>query len=278
MSEKYDEKIERIKRKRAGLPDALKNIPVRYVEDVYDLSYEAKTILIEALAKGPIVISRALEYFQQTFSLNVDELLNAAKPKRPGPQAKEDLQDIENEEEAVIPQNSSTPNMLSGPSAETPYSTHGYETTVPMPLQDNSTTDLSQKTLAVIAEDTQSAGIKTELPPVDHRATNSSQVMQSTKVSLDHQDIQVIISILTTCYPSMPRQSASALAESEVMREAVSVVTAVRLAVESNNAKSDFVILSLFGLISATKKKLSEIIQSNPAFLKAIENSGIALE
>ena len=76
----------------------------------------------------------------------------------------------------------------------------------------------------------------------------------------------------------MPRQSASALAESEVMQEAVSVVTAVRLAVESNNAKSDFVILSLFGLISATKKKLSEIIQSNPAFLKAIENSGIALE
>ena len=278
MSEKYDEKIERIKRKRAGLPDALKNIPVRYVEDVYDLSYEAKTILIEALAKGPIVISRALEYFQQTFSLNVDELLNAAKPKRPGPQAKEDLQDIENEEEAVIPQNSSTPNILPGPSAETPYSTHGDETTVPVPLQDNSTTDLSQKTSAVIAEDTQSAGIKTELPPADHRATNSSQVMQSTKVSLDPQDIQVIISILTTCYPSMPRQSASALAESEVMREAVSVVTAVRLAVESNNAKSDFVILSLFGLISATKKKLSEIIQSNPAFLKAIENSGIALE
>ena len=278
MAETYDERMERIRRKKEGLPDALKGIPVRYIEDVYDLSYEAKAILIEALSKGPIVISRALEYFQKTFSLNADDLLNAAKPKKPGPQAKEEFKGMVNEEE-VIPQNNPTQNVLSKSSAETHDDIHEDENTVPVPLQNNSPTVLLQGTSqGNTEEDTQGAGDETKLLSTDRKATNSTRVTQSAEVSIDPRDIQAITSILTTCYPSMPQSSARALAESDVMREAVYVVTTVRLAVDSNNAKSDFVILSLYGLINDTKKKLGEIIRGNPVLLKAIENSGIALE
>jgi hypothetical protein len=76
----------------------------------------------------------------------------------------------------------------------------------------------------------------------------------------------------------MPVSSAGGLAKSEVMREAIRVVTAVRLALESNHAKSDFVILALFGLFRTTKIQLQEIVQSNPAYLQAIKQSGITLE
>ena len=95
---------------------------------------------------------------------------------------------------------------------------------------------------------------------------------------LDPRDIQTLTEILIKCYPSMPVSSAGGLAKSEVMREAIRVVEAVRLALESNHAKSDFVILALFGLFRTTKIQLQEIVQSNPAYLQAIKQSGIALE
>ena len=84
--------------------------------------------------------------------------------------------------------------------------------------------------------------------------------------------------ILIKCYPSMPLPSAEGLAKSEVMRGAINVVEAVRLALESNNAKSDFVILALFGLFNTTKMQFQEIILNNPAYLQAIKQSGIALD
>jgi hypothetical protein len=80
------------------------------------------------------------------------------------------------------------------------------------------------------------------------------------------------------CYPGMPEISANAMAQADVMREALKVIAATREAIESNHAQSDFVILSLFKLFSQSKKQVLEIIQGNPAFKKAFEGSRIALE
>jgi len=215
MTENYDQKkIRQLRIRETLLPPELKEIPLCYVEDVAGISPQAKLILVDALAKGPINIARALEYFQNTFVLNTDELLEVARPRKRGPQQIEADQD-QHQEEAIVPCNS--------PSAD------------PLPA-------------------TQRAAV------------------------LDPRDIRTLTEILINCYPSMPEASAEGLAKSDVMRESIRVVAAVRLALESDHSKSDFVILALFGLFRTTKIRLQEIVQGNSAYLQAIKQSGIALE
>ena len=214
MTENYDQKKARQLRIRETLPAELKEIPLCYVEDVAEISPQAKQTLIDALAKGPINIACALEYFQNTFVLNADDLLEVARPKKRGPQQ-----------------------------------TEGD----PYPKLDE----------AIAPSNTQTADSSPAIPPT---------------ITLDPRDIQTLTEILIKCYPSMPVSSAGGLAKSEVMREAIRVVETVRLALESNHAKSDFVILALFGLFRTTKIQLQEIVQRNPAYLQAIKQSGITLE
>ena len=214
MTENYDQKKARQLRIRETLPAELKEIPLCYVEDVAEISPQAKQTLIDALAKGPINIACALEYFQNTFVLNADDLLEVARPKKRGPHQ-----------------------------TEGDHYTQLYE--------------------AIAPSNTQTADSSPAIPPT---------------ATLDPRDIQTLTEILIKCYPSMPVSSAGGLAKSEVMREAIRVVETVRLALESNHAKSDFVILALFGLFRTTKIQLQEIVQRNPAYLQAIKQSGITLE
>ena len=93
----------------------------------------------------------------------------------------------------------------------------------------------------------------------------------------DRKDIQALAKLLIACYPSMPEVTASAMAASDVMKEALNVVASAREAIESDHAQSDFVILSLFQLFAQLNKQILEIIQGNPAFLKALEQSKVAL-
>jgi hypothetical protein len=214
MTENYDQKKARQLRIRATLPAGLKEIPLCYIEDVAEISPQAKQILIDALAKEPINIARALEYFQNTFVLSLDALLEVARPRKRGPQQAEGDQD-QQQEEAIMPCNA--------PSAD------------PLPATQPAT-------------------------------------------ALDPRDIQTLTEILINCYPSMPVASAEGLAKSDVMMESIRVVAAVRLALESNHSKSDFVILALFGLFRTTKIRLQEIVQCNSAYLQAMKQSGIALD
>ena len=217
MTETYDQKKARQLRIRETLPTELKNIPLCFVEDVAEISPQAQQILIDALARGSINIARALEYFQNTFVLIADDLLEVARPRKRGPQSAGDGQDQQPEDKTVVPSNA--------------------------PTNESSPTPIPAAVLP-----------------------------------LDPRDIRTITDILINCYPSMPLSSAEGLARSEVMRGAVNIVEAVRLALESDNAKSDFVILALFRLFNTTKKRFQEIILNNPAYLQAIKQSGIALD
>jgi hypothetical protein len=215
MTENYDQKkIRQLRIRETLLPPELKEIPLCYVEDVAGISPQAKLILVDALAKGPINIARALEYFQNTFVLTTDDLLEVARPRKRGSRQIESDQD-QQQEDAIVPCNSQSAD--------------------PFPA-----TQLS--------------------------------------AALDPRDIKTLTEILINCYPSMPITSAEGLAKSEVMRESIRVVAAVRQALESDHSKSDFVILALFGLFRTTKIRFQEIVQSNSTYLKAIKQSGIALD
>jgi len=106
----------------------------------------------------------------------------------------------------------------------------------------------------------------------------SSQQKDMPSFVPDTRDTQALAGLLMTCYPSMPKVSADAMATADVMREALNVVAATREAIESDHAQSDFVILSLFQLFAQAKKQVLEIIRGNPAFQKALEQSKISLD
>ena len=203
MSESWESRRNRLVKVRAGFSESLRNIPLRYVEDVAGLSPEALRALERAYQVEPVNIPRAIQYIRENLVLSVEDLREFARPEKPGPKP--------------------------------------------------AGTEIQELNASIAKPKTASH------PP-------------------DNSDIQALAEVLRLCYPGMPKISAHAMAGSEVMSEALRVVTATREASESYHAQSDFVVLSLYQLFSQSKQQVLEIIQSNPAFQKALANSGICLD
>jgi len=78
---------------------------------------------------------------------------------------------------------------------------------------------------------------------------------------------------IQACFPDMPRVSVEALAQAEVMQVVRSVAETHQQMFKSNHIKTDFVMLTLYGLIRQTLEKLEEIIEETPALRQAFENT-----
>jgi hypothetical protein len=98
-----------------------------------------------------------------------------------------------------------------------------------------------------------------------------TNVLSSKSQKNSPKDAAYLAKLLVQCFPDMPQASADALAASEVMSACLDVVSATRQALE--NAKSDFVIIALHALFTDRLDAIAEIINSNPAFVKAINRS-----
>lgn len=90
-------------------------------------------------------------------------------------------------------------------------------------------------------------------------------------LSADQVDEKYMVDLLTSSFPDMPASSASALVLSEVMKPCLQVVTTTRLAMD--DARSDFVLIVLFKLFEENLDALREAINSNPAYIKAMQLS-----
>jgi len=84
-------------------------------------------------------------------------------------------------------------------------------------------------------------------------------------------DTDCLTNLLLKCYPDMPRTSANALARADVMEAPLQVVRATRNAIEKTN--SDFVVITLFTMFEEKLNELKDLINANPAFIKAIQLS-----
>ena len=73
------------------------------------------------------------------------------------------------------------------------------------------------------------------------------------------------------CFPDMPRVSAEALAEAEVMQIVRSVAETHQQVFKSSHIKTDFVMLTLYGLMRQTLERLEEIIEETPALRQALK-------
>lgn len=93
----------------------------------------------------------------------------------------------------------------------------------------------------------------------------------------NEKDITTLMDILEDCF-HMPTETARALAESPVMKEALDFVKSLRVALSSQNINSDFVIISLYASLKYALYTLETKIKSNPTFVQTVGRTGLSLE
>ena len=125
---------------------------------------------------------------------------------------------------------------------------------------------LNKGAVIVQSEDNLTALISSTLPESAEQLDIHRDVIET-----DSADTDYLTNLLLKCYPDMPVTSADALARADVMKTALVVVQGTRNAIEAAN--SDFVIVTLFTLFEEKRNELKDLINRNPAFIKAIELS-----
>jgi hypothetical protein len=84
---------------------------------------------------------------------------------------------------------------------------------------------------------------------------------------------QEVADRIQACFPDMPRVSAEALADADVMQVVRSVAEIHQQVFKSTHIKTDFVMLTLYGLIHQTLERLEEIIAETPALRQTFEQT-----
>ena len=84
---------------------------------------------------------------------------------------------------------------------------------------------------------------------------------------------QDVADLIQECFPDMPRVSAEALADADVMQVVRTVAETHQQVFKSNHIKTDFIMLTLHGLICKTLEQLEEIIEETPALRQAFEKT-----
>ena len=103
------------------------------------------------------------------------------------------------------------------------------------------------------------------------KAAGASSSSEAPGQEIQGIDVDYLASLLLKCYPDMPQVTADALAGSDVLALSRQVVEAIRLALR--DAKSDFVITTLYTLFEQKLNEIEQIIAINPTFIKAMQLS-----
>ncbi len=82
-----------------------------------------------------------------------------------------------------------------------------------------------------------------------------------------------VADLIQQCFPDMPRVSAEALADADVMQVVRSVAEIHQQIFKSSHIKTDFVMLTIYGLMRQTLEQLEEIIEETPALRQAFEKN-----
>ncbi|MDL1944318.1 hypothetical protein FBQ99_18440 [Chloroflexi bacterium CFX2] len=81
--------------------------------------------------------------------------------------------------------------------------------------------------------------------------------------------------LIQACFPDMPRISAEALANSDVMEVARNVAEVFDQLFKSSHLKTDFVMMVLYGLMRQTLERLDEMIEASPALRQAFYQNNL---
>jgi hypothetical protein len=103
----------------------------------------------------------------------------------------------------------------------------------------------------------------------------SDQGYVGQKTEFPQPDATELIDLIQLCFPDMPRISADALANADVMNIARHVAQVHTEIFRSTHIRTDFVMLVLYGLMRQTLDQLEEIIEQTPSLRQALEKSGL---
>ncbi len=117
-----------------------------------------------------------------------------------------------------------------------------------------------------LRKDPQTSVVDLLNPPAQVEAVPAIQPVQTAIT-------QTVADQIQECFPDMPRVSAEALAEAEVMQIVRSVAETNQQIFRSSHIKTDFVMLTLYGLIRQTLEQLEEMIEETPALRQAFEKT-----
>jgi hypothetical protein len=84
-----------------------------------------------------------------------------------------------------------------------------------------------------------------------------------------------LANMIQLCFPDMPRISAAALADANLMDVARVLGRTHNQMLSSEHLKTDFVMMVLYGLMRQTLDQLEEIIEQTPSLRQALEKSGL---
>lgn len=84
-----------------------------------------------------------------------------------------------------------------------------------------------------------------------------------------------LVDLIQQCFPDMPRISAEALANSDVMDIARITADAYQRLFNSGPLRTDFVFMTVYGLVRQTLEALEELIEDTPALRQAFAQSAL---
>jgi hypothetical protein len=81
--------------------------------------------------------------------------------------------------------------------------------------------------------------------------------------------------LVQLCFPDMPRVSAEALVEADVMEPARRTAQAHHVLMQSDHLRTDFVLLVVYALMRQSLDQLEELIKQAPALQQALLQSDL---
>lgn len=104
-------------------------------------------------------------------------------------------------------------------------------------------------------------------PPAQSAKEMSTAVSQQIK--------QELADLIQLCFPDMPRVSAEALVEAEVMDIAQQTAQAHHTLLQSSHLRTDFVMAVAYGLMRQSLERLEEMIAETPALRQMIDQGDL---
>ena len=86
---------------------------------------------------------------------------------------------------------------------------------------------------------------------------------------------QAVADLIQQCFPDMPRVSAEALANADVMETVRSVAEIHQQVFKSSHIKTDFIMLTVYSLMRQTLEQLEDIIEETPALRQAFDQGDL---
>jgi hypothetical protein len=95
-------------------------------------------------------------------------------------------------------------------------------------------------------------------------------------IQTDSSNVQrAVADLIQECFPDMPRVSAESLAEADVMQIVRTVAQTNQLLFKSNQIQTDFVMLTVYGLMRRALEQMEELIENTPALRQAFEQGDL---